>query len=1108
MRFDEIQIPAFGPFTDFKLPLPKGARDLHLIYGPNEAGKSSLLRALRHLLYGIPARTSDSFRHRNRDLQIGATLSHEKNSLTFFRKKGNRNTLLDGEGGVLADDRLKHFLGPGDEDFFAKMFGLDTDGLREGAQQLLSGEGEFGAAVFSAARGGAPINEAIRKLEEEAHALYKDRSRNTTIAVLLRELREAEKAAQDETISTRQWQALKTALREAEEEFARKDEARNEHLARRDFVNRCLQALPVMQKIRRVEKELAEISLPELPPDFAERVRGCEQAVASARQAVALHHRRREALEADRAAIPDPGPILERAGALDLLHRRAERYEGALEAISDDKSRIATLDGLLNPDARLEDYPAIDSGTLASFKKTSQGLAAAETRAGQLKADLANLEARMEKSRATLESLGKPGDLEDLRELAAEAGNFAAQRKGLPADLEAVTRLETKVNHLRERLGVGDEPATLRVPSRATLEERERERRDLLEKVNYLEKEVTACRDDIQTEQAALDHLASGSDLHSAEDLQEIRDRRDGIWTEILKSGEPREDLTGAIRRADEVADALRRDADLLATAAGHRVRLQSLASKKRDFEDDLAAAREALTAWTKEWETKSAREVGQLPTDLIAWREDWERLCQLHEQLEEEKRKVARLLKEEKTLLERLGGDDFDEAHRRLRRDLEKALEDQGNREATRQQLTADQLRFEQLEPERNALESERARLRTEWEQLCESISLSSELSCPAALREIEARLLVRVNLRERLELQGELEEKESFVQEHRTLLDECARALGVEASEPVLFELFEKAKEQRNRRQTLSSQLARLEDDGPKLETDLEKAEEELAALKALAGCHELEEVLVAFELRRNHREALAGQTDLLEGLAGGADLEQFRADLGEHDPDLLRREAEGLEEAGTVLQEERDRAKEAWDDLRREERELRRAGDLAAHFRQEAADARSAIATHFRRFRELHHAIAFLRQQVEAYREQAQGPMVTKTSEIFRTLTQGAFERVVARPDDKDIPRLLALRASGEEVTTAGLSEGTCDQLYLALRFAALDLHFETHPPMPLILDDLLMTFDDERVQALLPVLEEMSEKTQVLIFTHHEHLIGLMEDRARIHRVAAS
>ena len=55
MKILELALHAFGPFTDAVLDLSAGQEGLHLIYGPNEAGKSSALRALRQALFGIPA---------------------------------------------------------------------------------------------------------------------------------------------------------------------------------------------------------------------------------------------------------------------------------------------------------------------------------------------------------------------------------------------------------------------------------------------------------------------------------------------------------------------------------------------------------------------------------------------------------------------------------------------------------------------------------------------------------------------------------------------------------------------------------------------------------------------------------------------------------------------------------------------------------------------------------------------------------------------------------------------------------------------------------------------------------------------------------------------
>jgi uncharacterized protein YhaN len=72
---------------------------------------------------------------------------------------------------------------------------------------------------------------------------------------------------------------------------------------------------------------------------------------------------------------------------------------------------------------------------------------------------------------------------------------------------------------------------------------------------------------------------------------------------------------------------------------------------------------------------------------------------------------------------------------------------------------------------------------------------------------------------------------------------------------------------------------------------------------------------------------------------------------------------------------------------------------------------------------------------------------------------------------------------------------MSEGTCDQLYLALRLAALELRREAGVDLPVVLDDVLMTSDDRRAAHMLRALAEFAQTGQAIVFTHHGHLVDL-------------
>ena len=126
-------------------------------------------------------------------------------------------------------------------------------------------------------------------------------------------------------------------------------------------------------------------------------------------------------------------------------------------------------------------------------------------------------------------------------------------------------------------------------------------------------------------------------------------------------------------------------------------------------------------------------------------------------------------------------------------------------------------------------------------------------------------------------------------------------------------------------------------------------------------------------------------------------------------------------------------------------------------------------------------------------------ARAPCSIAPPAFFKQLTLGSFESLRIDYDDDDQAVLLAVRPGGTEaVGIAGLSLGTADQLYLALRLASLETYLEKNEPVPLIVDDVLIQFDDDRAAAAFGALADLSLRTQIIMFTHHEHVRQLAKE----------
>ena len=106
--------------------------------------------------------------------------------------------------------------------------------------------------------------------------------------------------------------------------------------------------------------------------------------------------------------------------------------------------------------------------------------------------------------------------------------------------------------------------------------------------------------------------------------------------------------------------------------------------------------------------------------------------------------------------------------------------------------------------------------------------------------------------------------------------------------------------------------------------------------------------------------------------------------------------------------------------------------------------------------------------------------------RAAEIFRTLTDGKYNGVVL-----DRAFRLSAEPAGDSVyrPAALLSAGASDQLYLAVRLAICDLVLPSKNQVPIILDDALASFDNDRCAAALRWLKEDGKKRQILLFTCH-------------------
>jgi uncharacterized protein YhaN len=318
------------------------------------------------------------------------------------------------------------------------------------------------------------------------------------------------------------------------------------------------------------------------------------------------------------------------------------------------------------------------------------------------------------------------------------------------------------------------------------------------------------------------------------------------------------------------------------------------------------------------------------------------------------------------------------------------------------------------------------------------------------------------------------------------------------IEAQENDLWKKLAKARADQTRHEQFVSQIESAKDTQGESQISLSQAVQaldELIRMAKLETVEALEPLLANLELRNQSQSHIDTFRDTLSGLARGQSVDDFLARIGAEEAEALPRRKATLQSQ----QEEKETALQAIRDtlygLKNQRQTLETAGDAAANYRQQAESCAARLRQDASRFVRLRLAAHFLQTQIERFRKENQGPLLEKSGQVFQSITRGAFGGLGAEFNADDTPVLVGLRTDQTPVSIEGMSDGSRDQLYLALRLAALDQYLEKHEPMPLILDDLLITCDNDRAAAILPQLAKLAQRTQIFLFTHHDHLVEI-------------
>jgi uncharacterized protein YhaN len=1140
MRLQRLDLIRYGKFTGTSINLPSSGSDFHLIVGANEAGKSTVRTAITELLFGIPKQSPMGFIHPQAELRLGAVLEGAGSRLEFQRTKSTKNPLRTTADEPLSDDKLAALLGAADRSFFARMYGLDHAQLVLGGQSILDASDDVGQVLFQSASGIASLGKVREALEAEADSLWAPRrSMERSYYVAATALDGAERELREATVRTRSWTEAQTVLRVADERWNEIQESLRTLKSARTRLERIRRTASLVQQLRSTVAELDALGpVVELPAD-ASRTLNEGQADLAVKEAV-MHQREQDVTRAraSRDAIQYDGSLLERRAEIEALETLRQRVSNHGQDLLRRRGEVDQLLQQARTACGALGWPEGEAEVRALLPSSSALKAVARLlseRGAVMQNIRSKRQAVADKTREIenlAADLAREQDLSisaELRAALTQAQVYRNAESSLQARSDALALAERNVTSALDALGTWsrsiDALRAMTLPSVERLTALRTQRSKLEGDVGAARQRANEANVSHEDAQLAARQFEAARQVVTADEVRDARAKRDQTWSN-LKTGVASLESSAAaldseIDLADQLADAQLASATAAAELQSLRQRIEreaALLLRTRALLDERQAD---LQAFEQEWsrQATSLRLDGMALDDMAGWlgRRDAALAAadvrnQKQADLDREQSSSSAALNALQRQLRDAGHPVTSTTHAAVCADAEELIrEADGSRERRREmarQLEVANRALAALTTSEKLATDEHQEWETAWAKAVEAAKLSTAGKSPAEV-EPALELVNRVaeSLSKAASIRIERIDAMNLDLEHfADQAHQLATRIGVSQEDAKDPAAFSQAQGRRLGEASAAYEQWRTVDQALQLAISQVKIAKEgadtasarLSPLLNAAGVTTPAEALPLVERSDRHRAHLQTMDSARHDIVANADglsLEAIIAEVEAVDPNTLDGElakitqrTDELEQESTGVIEQRLSARQAFDAIS--------GGADAATAESRRQEALAAMAVAAERYLKLATASRLLRWAIDRYRDRQQGPLLARASEIFAGLTLGRYQKLLVDSDQE--PPTLVARREGAVVGVPGLSEGTRDQLYLALRLAALELHLNQSSPLPFIADDLFINFDEARSKAGLQALKELSASTQVIFLTHHDHLAGLARE----------
>lgn len=417
-----------------------------------------------------------------------------------------------------------------------------------------------------------------------------------------------------------------------------------------------------------------------------------------------------------------------------------------------------------------------------------------------------------------------------------------------------------------------------------------------------------------------------------------------------------------------------------------------------------------------------------------------------------------------------------------------------------SRQSMTREDLLEPTLQEKVKRAREEDDRIFARWRGWLKERNFDDLLSPLSADKLIASMQQVKLLVGQRADLEKRLSQMRETENKAASLLREIAPSLKVLVEDSdicvgidLVKRAYEEAEKARIQRTNLQFQIEALEKKIDNLREQLREREKNFLDFIHSAGAENEPD----FEVKRRQTEkrnllekTASGKRAFIHSKVGvGESYDRFLESLRKTHPEEIQQEFDAVCRRLQELQGTRDTLNQEIGETRRKIRQMASGDDLLVK-QSELEIKKEQLNLCFKEWAASRIAILMLERCKRKYERERQPEVVRAASEIFAQITEGKYRRIFKSSDS---PEIFVDDLGGARKRLMEMSRGTREQLYLAMRLGLIEQYEMRSEPLPMIMDDVLVNFDDPRKSRLIEILARFAEKRQVIVLScHHSSL----------------